>query len=294
MKKRVISLIVCIIVLLSTLTSFTACSKPPEYSEIEARFISLVKESYEINKILFGEGLPVYERIYDPWEDMNVKKILDDSGKVESYVYYCYLKDEKLGDILAYRTSYTKPKQYLQVLKQADTSKTPIYVDEATGRYFYEIEYTEPEVDFYYTQRDPENYDYVKPSSPYLTVDAIKEAAEKVYSRDYLEDSVYLALFEGANAGAGVPLESLSARYVEFTDDDSGDTSFMMSNKYPPLITETRQFDFSTAKMVRPSNKKIVSIEVQTYLPSAPEKRLTITVTLVQQDGEWFLDSATY
>lgn len=294
MKKRVISLIICVIMIFSTLTCFTSCSKPPEYSEIEERFVALVEESYEINKVLFGEGLPTYERIYDPWENMDVKKILDDDGKVQSYIYYCYLKDDSFGEILAYRTSYTQPKKYLQVLKQADASRTPTHFDEATGRYFYAIEYTEPDVDFYYTERDPENYDYVKPSSPYLTVEAIKEAAEKVYSKDYLKDSVYLALFEGANAGATVPLESLSARYVEFSDEEMGDTSFMMSNKYPPLITETRQFDFTTARIVKPSSKKLVNIKVETYLPSNPQNRLTVTVSLVLQDGQWFLDSPTY
>ena len=31
-------------------------------------------------------------------------------------------------------------------------------------------------------------YEYIKPDSPYVTVDAIKVRAEEVYSKDYLDD----------------------------------------------------------------------------------------------------------
>ena len=48
------------------LPAFVSCSKPPEYSEIEARFKELVEASYAINDIFFGEGLATYERVYEP------------------------------------------------------------------------------------------------------------------------------------------------------------------------------------------------------------------------------------
>ena len=277
--------------LLSACFSLGSCSKPPEYSEIEARFKELVEASYEVNKILFGEGLPTYARVYDPWEEMEVLEQNGEDGK-RSYVYYCYMTDAEYGDILAYRNGYTSPVVYLQVLKAPKEGKTPVYVNEETGKYFYETDYVAPKLDFYYSQKDPANYDYVMPDSPYQTTDQIKEAAEKVYSKDYLENSVYLALFSGA--ALSDDLSGLSARYIEYSDTDMATISFMQSNTYEPLVTETRIFDFSTAAMVKPSSKKLVNIEVETYLESKPEQRVTVRVTMVLQDGQWFLDSGTY
>ena len=77
MKKRIITIILAVILLLSATTLFSSCSKPPEYAEIEDRFIELVEASYEINKVLFGNGLPTYERVYDPRLSV---KLHDDGG----------------------------------------------------------------------------------------------------------------------------------------------------------------------------------------------------------------------
>ncbi len=291
MKKRVLTMIMAAVMLLSVCASLGSCSKPPEYSEIEDRFKELVEASYEINKVLFGEGLPTYERIYDPWEDMEVLEQVGEDGK-RSYVYYCYMTDGQYGDILAYRSGYTSPVVYLQIMRTPVEGKTPVYVNEETGKYFYETDYVAPQIDFYYSQKDPDNYDYVTPDSTYQTVEQIKEASEKVYSKDYLENSVYLALFSGASLSDD--LSGLSARYIEFSDTDMATVSFMQSNTYEPLVTETRIFDFSTATMVKPSSKKLVNIEVQTYLESKPDERTAVRVTMVLQDGQWFLDSGTY
>ena len=280
-----------VFMLLSAFFSLASCSKPPEYSQIEARFKELVEASYEINKVLFGEGLPTYERVYDPWNEMEVLEQVGEDDK-KSYVYYCYMTDEEYGDILAYRSGYTSPVVYLQVLKEQAEGKTPVFVNEETGKYFYETDFVPLELDFYYSQKDPDNYDYVTPDSPYQTPDQIKQAAEKVYSKDYLESSVYLALFSGA--ALSDDLSGLSARYIEYSDSDMATVSFMQLNTYKPLVNETRIFDFSTAVMVKPSSKKLVNIEVETYLESKHEERVTVRVTMVLQDGQWFLDSGTY
>ena len=93
---------------------------------------------------------------------------------------------------------------------------------------------------------------------------------------------------EGASS-----LEGLSARYIEYMDSDST-VWLMQSNTYPPLVKETRIFDFSTAKVVKPGSKKLVNIEVETYLESSPDERITVRITMVLVDGEWYLDSGTY
>ena len=93
--------------------------------------------------------------------------------------------------------------------------------------------------------------------------------------------------------GAVDSVSGLSARYIEYADEN-GTVSLMMSNTYEPLVREVRQFDFSTAQIVKPSNGSYVNITVDTYLPSDPSNILTIRVSLILQDGVWMLDSGTY
>ncbi len=293
MKKRIISIILCAVMLCLTVSSVTSCSKPPEYSEVEARFKELIEASYDVNKLLFGEGLPTYERIYEVVDE--VYKSEGEDGKV-TYIYYHYVEDEELGKVLSYKKGTIGSKRaYLQVLSSADAEKgEAVYVDTQTGEHYYVLEnYTEPEHEFYYSVNDPDNYDFVRYDSGYLTVNDIKAAAEKVYSKDYLETSVYVALFTGAVINGN--LQGFSARYIEYSDAVEGDVYLMMSNEYEPLITETRKFDFSTARVVKPGSKQLVNIEVETYLESKPEDRVTVRVTMVKQDdGQWYLDSGTY
>ncbi|MBE6576841.1 MAG: hypothetical protein E7653_01720 [Ruminococcaceae bacterium] len=293
MKKRIVSIILCMILLCLTVTSVSSCSKPPEYAEVEARFKELVEASYDVNKLLFGEGLPTYERIYEAVDE--VYKSEGEGGKM-TYIYYHYLEDASLGKILSYKKGTIGSKRlYLQVLSAADSSKgEAVYVDTQTGEHYYALEnYSEPEYEFYYSANDPDNYDFVRYDSGYLTVDDIKIAAEKVYSKDYLETSVYVALFTGAVINQN--LSGFSARYIEYSDAVEGDVRLMMSNEYEPLITETRKFDFSTARVVKPGSKDLVNIEVETYLESKPDERVTVRVTMVKQDdGQWYLDSGTY
>ena len=61
MKKIFITLLSFILIVLSV----TSCSRPPEYSEVEERFRELIEASYDLNEILFGEGLPTYEKHYE-------------------------------------------------------------------------------------------------------------------------------------------------------------------------------------------------------------------------------------
>ena len=285
MKKRLILIALSLVLLLSSVTNLVSCSKAPEYAQIEARFIELVEASYDINKVLFGTGLPTLERVYDPRLSVQV---YDDDG---TRYYYYEIADEELGSIIAYRSSYLSPFVYARKTDTPIDGETPVYADENGKTYYYSIEYTEKKYDFYYTDKDPTDYDYVSEDSQYLSIEQIKIAAEEVYSLDYLQTSVYEALFTGAVASEST--QGLSSRYVEYSSDMLG-TVLMQSNKYEPLVTETRIFDFSTATMVKPSSKALVNIEVETYLPSSPDVRTTVRVTMVLVDGVWYLDSGTY
>lgn len=278
--------------LLSVLTS---CSKAPEYADIEGRLKELVEASAEINTIFFGTGLPTYERVYDPRSTTDVyrDKVIGEDGKEEEILYYYYeVYDKDYSRVIAYRSDFTKPFTYVYVVRDKEAGKEAVFANDSTKYYAYALEgYVEPEYDFYYMSDDPTDYDYVRHDSKFTSVDQIKYAAEQVYSKEYLS-SIYDSMFIGTLSASG-GVSGLEARYIEYADDDGG-MSLMMSNEFEPFITETRQFDYSTARIVRPSNRKFVSIEIESYLPSAPNDRLTVTLTLILQDGQWMLDSATY
>ena len=289
--KKILCFLLCLCMLLPAVTS---CSKAPEYSEIEARLKELVEASYEINEIFFGAGLATYERLYDPKSQIQFFTKDDPENPEEKIrIYYYELKDPSLGRVVAFRSSYLKPYEYVQVLSAPDASREPYYEDASSSVYCYFLtEYVEPTYEFFYNEKDPTDYDYVRTDTGHLSIASIKEAASKVYSAEYLE-SIYQMMFDGA-AGITENSKVLTARYMEYTNPDTGAISLMKSNTFEPLIHERRLYDFSTAKIVRPRNGKYVTIQLESYLASNPSERLTVKLALKLQNGEWMLDSATY
>lgn len=273
---------------------FASCSKPPEYSEIEERFQELVAASGEINMIFFGEGLETYERITDPISSMKSiveEATAEDGSVVKTYHYYYPIPDKNYEKVYAYRKNL-EPYVYLSVLSSPDENKKAFYTDEENGVYAYVLEgYTYVEPEMYYDATDPVYYDYVRYDCKYSSIDEIKAAAEKVYSKDYL-NSIYEMMFIGSVSDTE-HVENATARYIEYADDE-GNISLMKANDSKIFITEIRQYDFSTAKIVRPANAEYVNIEIESYLPSKPENRMTVRLSMILQDGVWMLDSATY
>lgn len=210
----------------------------------------------------------------------------EQSGKV---TYYYEIEDETYGRVIAHRYSYPTY-SYVQVLGAADESREAVWSEK--GRYAYALpEYVEPEYDYYYVESDPEHYDYVHTDCKYGSIDEIKAAAEKVYSADYLA-TLYVAQFDGAATGEN--LQMLTAHYMEHTDE-MGNTKLMKSNTFEAYITEKRIFDFSTAKIVDPKRSNFVTIEIESYYESTPNERFTGRLTMIlQDDGQWYLDSGTY
>ncbi|MBQ2308939.1 MAG: hypothetical protein II373_05100, partial [Clostridia bacterium] len=82
--------------------------------------------------------------------------------------------------------------------------------------------------------------------------------------------------------------------YYNYEDED-GRVWLMESDGYESFIKEKRIFDLSTAKVVRPGNKKFANVRIESYTESDPSRRTTVTLSLIKQDdGKWYLDSATY
>jgi len=62
-------LLLCVMLLATVCSSLTACSRPPELSEIKGDIEALIEESQEINSILFGKGLDTDDRLESPFEN---------------------------------------------------------------------------------------------------------------------------------------------------------------------------------------------------------------------------------
>lgn len=285
--KKFLCAFLCIMMISMSLVS---CSRPPELSAVLPRLAELIEASYGVNDLLFGKGPETYPRVYDPSE--SAKPYYDEGNNLLGH--YRYIEDEQIGTILAYNTkSSGKKYTYLKVTDTKNDTDECVYRDEEKGLYYIKIEYTEKEYDFYYTDDIPSDYDVIKVSqdNPYQSIESIKKYAETVYSKEYLE-GVYGTVFDGAVVSHN-STGYIKARYVEHRLDN-GDAWFLISNEYESVSTEKRIFDLDSAKMLRGSNKEYVKISVDSYLESKPAERLTVTLSMVLQDGVWMLDAPTY
>jgi len=293
--KRIVSLILAMISVLMIAATHVGCGNPPECAEIEGRLTELIEASYDVNEVLFGKGLPTYERVYEDTSFLD--SYYRDKESKKAY-YYHYLEDSALGELLAYRSVAGKfgEYSYLQITSELRDGEEAVYIDQKKSQYYYKVEYTESfaeekEYDFYYSADDPMDYDYVRMDCGYHTVDLIKAYAETVYSTGYLK-SVYEMLFTGASVSDDAS-GTMAARYYHHTDDN-GVTWLLMSNTHESLIRGKRIFDLSTAKIVRPSRKDFVNIEILTYLEGNPAETTTVRLSMIYERGNWYLDSATY
>ena len=308
--KRILILLGAIILLVGVIFLIRMLSAPPKYEEIDARFRELIDKSYDVNVILFGEGLPTYEHVSDPKSSTEVihtgEFVENENGEQkERLIYYYYTLDEE-NTVFAYRDSYLKDYTYAllsdskldtETLKQKFPAKegdtatyyTEIYANESEKRFCYVIPYEEARYDYYYTSADDETYDYVRHDSMFFTVKDIKEKVEQVYSYEY-SSSIYGSVFDGTAAGDSV----MTPKFIE-TTASNGSMMLAQSNTYGSMKVEKRVYLFETAKINKlSSNKNLVRITIDTYLPSNPDKIVEREITLVFENGNWYLGNPTF
>ena len=311
---RIIALVVGIILIISSLFIIRSCSAPPEYSSIRTRLEQLVEASYEVNEIIWGKGLPTYERVSDPRSSLELyktdKTYTSNDGKELPLNYHYYYPISSEYTVIAYRREKDYKADFRYALltdKEYDATAlallfpatsqgveesyyTELYADETSGKRAYSIPFTEKKYDFYYTAADPEDYDYILADSPYASVDSIKEYIRTVYDEKYA-DSLDSVLFDGIAEGSLV----MKARYSPYVNS-RGVSMLASLNTYEPLFEEERVYRFETGKIVRnSSNDERVVIEVESYLPSEPDKNETsILAMTLGKDGKWYLSVPSY
>ena len=125
-------------------------------------------------------------------------------------------------------------------------------------------------------------YDRISENSQYMSIDAIKYAAEQVYSKEYLS-----AVYEGAFDGI---LTGNSGAYLRLYDD--GNYLYQNTDLYGFTVNE-RIYDYSTMKIVEPSSADYINVTVESY-SIENSKRITITLSFTFERGDWYLDCPTY
>jgi hypothetical protein len=133
-----------------------------------------------------------------------------------------------------------------------------------------------------YTNDSLGGYDRLSENSQYITIDAMKSEAEKIYSKEYIA-----ALYEGAFEGV---LTGNTGAYLRFYDD--GKYLYQNSTLYDFTLNE-RIYDYSTMKIVEPSSADYINVRVESY-SLANGIRIEITLSFTFENGDWYLDSPTY
>lgn len=141
----------------------------------------------------------------------------------------------------------------------------------------------------YYGFENAGEYEMVTAYAKFMAVEEIKEKAEKVYSTALLESAIYPMCFDGfaAENGSGGALV-LHARYYE-------DEEWLYeSTEAETYANKMRIYDYSTMRIIAPSNAKACLVEMQSWYEDSPQKVEPDVLRLVlQEDGNWYLDSVT-
>ncbi len=131
------------------------------------------------------------------------------------------------------------------------------------------------------------SYEIVSEGSEFISSLDIQRAAEEVYSKAYLEEVLYPLAFEGYAIEGGGKADYAFARYLE---DEEWIYQATSSENY---LKGMRIYDYSTMKIVYPSNSNSCYVEMDSWLENEPERVISVRLRLILQDGEWFLDSFT-
>ncbi len=127
-------------------------------------------------------------------------------------------------------------------------------------------------------------YSIVVERCEYRSVEELKEKAETVWSAELLEEQVYPMAFDGLTATVGTITSVSPARFQE----DNG--NFYCLDGLENL--KALIFDFSTMKIVNPSNATRVFITLDAR-EEGTEESFSYRLVLTKENGVWLLDKLT-
>ncbi len=133
----------------------------------------------------------------------------------------------------------------------------------------------------YYNDRMT-SYNHVMENARYISIEDMKYQAERIYSSEYVA-GIYESAFDGIMTGT-------AQAYLRFYDN--GEWLYQNVNAMDFELSE-RIYDYSTMKIVKPSNAEYVNVEIESYTLK-DSKRKVISLSFVYENGNWYLDSPTY
>ena len=190
-----------------------------------------------------------------------------------------------LSSVLCFASCSKKPKidevydRFAYLIKESEELNTLFF---GAGVPVYKKDSTLANIRGIYFGYTRSTYDVVMDNSKYSSIADLKAKAERVYSTNYLE-AIYETAFDGVLYDGG--------SYLRFYSE--GD-KFYQNEGINIYELEKRVYDYSTMKIVRPSNNDRVNVEIESFLVSAPEIKRTINLAFQNENGEWYLDSPTY
>ncbi len=208
--KKFIAGALAVVVLVVSCVLIFQYSAAPKIEDIYDRMVYLLESSQEVNALIYGCGLPVWE---------------DDSEYVE----------------------------FMHV---------------------------------YYGLEPARNYEIVMPNAKYLSVNQMKEAIEQIYSKEYLDEVIYNAIFDGFAVEDGIGGSAISvARYYE-------EGNYLWKSKdFKTFYTGMRVYDYSTMQVRSLGKTDVCVVTVNSWLEDTPEQIETVEIRIALQDGEWYLDN---
>ncbi len=124
--------------------------------------------------------------------------------------------------------------------------------------------------------------EFVTGYSKFGNIEAIKAAISEIYSESYRE-SVFESLFTGY-ASDVIAGSILPARYSE------DEVRMYQNSNVTPLVTGIRVYDYATMRIVSPSRGDYLIVEIDSYAENKPDEWVTIDLSFVFENGNWYLD----
>ena len=209
--KKIVAGALAIVVLAVSCVLLFQCNAAPRIEDIYDRMVYLIESSQEVNSLIYGCGLPVWE---------------DDS----EYVSFMHV---------------------------------------------------------YYGLDPAEHYEIVMPNAKYHTVQDMKDAIEKIYSKEYLDEVIYTAIFDGFAISDSIGGSVVGvARYYE-----EGLYLWQSKEFRVKPYEGMRIYDYSTMKVQSLGKTDRCVITVDSWLEDTPDQVETVEILIALQDGQWYLDN---
>ncbi len=138
----------------------------------------------------------------------------------------------------------------------------------------------------YYGLEPAQHYEIVTPKAKYFSVNQMKEAIEKIYSKEYLDEVIYRSIFDGYAIEDGVGGSVVGvARYYEEGN------YLWQSKEFKTFYTGMRVYDYSSMQVRSLGKTDRCVVTLNSWLEDSPDQIETVEILIALQDGEWYLDN---